>query len=101
MRAFRMSPVAKAPRSKAASAEPSEPAPAKAAGPFPTVGIGASAGGIEAFTALLRGMPENPGFSIIFVLHQKPGRAGALERRRDRAQGLPSLNSKGSARLFC
>jgi len=84
-----MSPIAKAPRKKTADAAPAGEGATQAVARFPTVGVGASAGGIEAFTALLRGIPENPGFSIIFVLHQKPGRAGALVPILSRATELP------------
>jgi two-component system, chemotaxis family, CheB/CheR fusion protein len=37
---------------------------------FPIVGVGASAGGIEAFTSLLGAIPADPGLSLVFVLHQ-------------------------------
>ena len=36
---------------------------------FPIAAIGASAGGLQAFTALLSGLPEAPGLAIVFVLH--------------------------------
>jgi two-component system, chemotaxis family, CheB/CheR fusion protein len=36
------------------------------------VGVGASAGGLEAFSQVLEGLPENPGFPIIFVQHLSP-----------------------------
>ena len=39
---------------------------------FPIVGVGASAGGIEAFTTMLKSLPETPGLAIVFVLHQDP-----------------------------
>ncbi len=40
--------------------------------PFPVVGIGASVGGLEAFTDLLRNLPENPGVAILYVTHLEP-----------------------------
>jgi two-component system CheB/CheR fusion protein len=58
--------AAPAPRAKRAS-QPSEsklPPPV-----FPVVGVGASAGGLQAFTSLLRSLPEKPSLAIIFVLH--------------------------------
>jgi two-component system CheB/CheR fusion protein len=39
---------------------------------FPVVGIGASAGGLEAFKRLIRGLPENPGMALILVQHLEP-----------------------------
>lgn len=40
--------------------------------PFPVVGVGASAGGIEAFSNLLDAMPSDSGMSFVFVLHLPP-----------------------------
>jgi len=34
---------------------------------FPVVGVGASAGGLEAFEALLRHLPPDTGTAVIFV----------------------------------
>ncbi|HEY2411542.1 MAG TPA: CheR family methyltransferase [Pirellulaceae bacterium] len=42
------------------------------------VGVGASAGGLEAFSDLLRTLPSNPGFAIIFVQHITPTHESAL-----------------------
>jgi two-component system CheB/CheR fusion protein len=42
------------------------------------VGVGASAGGLEAFSQLLRALPSNPGFSIVFVQHITPTHESAL-----------------------
>ena len=39
---------------------------------FPIVGIGASAGGLEAFTELLQNLPSEPGLALLFVLHLEP-----------------------------
>jgi two-component system CheB/CheR fusion protein len=36
---------------------------------FPIVGIGASAGGIEAFSNLLRNLPDNTGMAFVYVQH--------------------------------
>ena len=40
--------------------------------PVAIVGIGASAGGIEAFSALLKNLPDNTGMAYIFVQHLQP-----------------------------
>ena len=37
--------------------------------PFSTVGIGASAGGLEAITELLQNLPADPGMAFLLVLH--------------------------------
>src|SRR5215467_13929332 len=42
------------------------------------VGVGASAGGLEAFSALLQSLPRNPGVAIVFVQHLAPQHESAL-----------------------
>jgi two-component system CheB/CheR fusion protein len=42
------------------------------------VGIGASAGGLEAFEAVFRNMPENPGMAFILVPHLDPTHTSIL-----------------------
>lgn len=46
--------------------------PSSAGHPFPIVGVGASAGGLEAFSDLLTHLPADPGLAILFVLHLEP-----------------------------
>jgi two-component system, chemotaxis family, CheB/CheR fusion protein len=45
---------------------------------FPIVGIGASAGGIEALEGFFRGLPADPGFAIVIVTHLSPERESLL-----------------------
>src|ERR1044071_1007035 len=40
--------------------------------PFPIVGVGASAGGLEAFTQLLQHLPTNSGMAFVLVQHLDP-----------------------------
>ena len=40
--------------------------------PFPIVGIGASAGGLEAFRELLAALPEKTGLAFVLVQHLDP-----------------------------
>src|SRR5262245_32971256 len=55
--------------------------------PFPVVGVGASAGGLEAFSEFLSAMRPDGGMAFVFVLHLPPDRdsllADVLERRTD------------------
>ncbi len=44
---------------------------------FPVVGIGASAGGLEAFTALLKALPANTGMAFVLIQHMDPAREHA------------------------
>lgn len=46
--------------------------------PFPLVGVGASAGGLEAFEELLTNLPGEPGLAMLFVLHLEPHRKSHL-----------------------
>lgn len=46
--------------------------------PFPIVGFGASAGGIEAFTKLLRHLDPNLGMAYVLVMHLSPNHKSAL-----------------------
>jgi two-component system, chemotaxis family, CheB/CheR fusion protein len=54
--------------------------PAKVAPPesFPVVGIGASAGGLEAFSELLHHLPENAGMAYVLVTHLDPKHSSHL-----------------------
>jgi two-component system CheB/CheR fusion protein len=45
---------------------------------FPIVGIGASAGGLEAFEAFFKEMPPNSGIAFVLVSHLDPGHASIL-----------------------
>ena len=53
--------------------EPSEPPRGSA-----IVGIGASAGGLEALEALLGAMPPDTGMGFVVVTHQHPGHTSML-----------------------
>ncbi|SAK81483.1 chemotaxis protein [Caballeronia glebae] len=45
---------------------------------FPIVGIGASAGAVEALEGFFRGVPENPGFACVIITHLSPDRESML-----------------------
>jgi two-component system CheB/CheR fusion protein len=45
---------------------------------FPIVGIGASAGGLEAFEAFFTAMPEDSDMAFVLVAHLDPGHASIL-----------------------
>jgi len=46
--------------------------------PFPIVGFGASAGGIEAFTELLRHLDSDLGMAYVLIMHLSPNHKSAL-----------------------
>ncbi|MBN1869174.1 MAG: response regulator [Candidatus Omnitrophica bacterium] len=45
---------------------------------FPIIGIGGSAGGLEAFQELLKNISNNPGMAIVFIMHLAPGHKSML-----------------------
>jgi len=56
---------------------------------FPIVGIGASAGGLEAFTQLLQNLPIDTGMAFVLVQHLDPVHASALTQILSKATSLP------------
>lgn len=56
---------------------------------FPIVGVGASAGGLEAFTELLKHLPLDTGFAFVLVQHLDPQHESALTQLLSRATRLP------------
>src|SRR5688500_15615224 len=45
---------------------------------FPIVGVGASAGGLEAFTRLLKHLPSDSGMAFVFIQHLDPNHPSLL-----------------------
>ena len=56
---------------------------------FPIVGIGASAGGLEAFSELLHNLPEKTGMAFVLVQHLDPKHESALPEILGRTTKLP------------
>ncbi len=56
---------------------------------FPIVGVGASAGGLEAFTLLLKALPLDTGMGFVLVQHLDPEHESALTQILSRATSLP------------
>ncbi len=56
---------------------------------FPVVGIGASAGGLDAFKKLIHTIPENSGMAYILVQHLHPGHESALPEILQRITPIP------------
>src|SRR5580700_1799940 len=68
------------------------PAPAVAAASsrsFPIVGIGASAGGLEAFSELLGHLPEKTGMAFVLVQHLDPKHGSSLQEILARTTKIP------------
>ncbi len=56
---------------------------------FPVVGIGASAGGLEAFKKILKAIPDNSGMAYILVQHLHPDHSSALPEILQRETNIP------------
>jgi two-component system, chemotaxis family, CheB/CheR fusion protein len=67
-------PKAANPQQKSVAQPPSEQSPSD----FPIVGIGASAGGLEAFSHLLQPLPQDTGMAFVLVQHLAPEHASLL-----------------------
>ena len=60
---------------------------------FPVVGIGASAGGLEAFTQLLHDLPANTGLAFVLVQHLDPSHKSVLTELLARATSMPVIEA--------
>lgn len=57
--------------------------------PFPVVGIGASAGGLQAVVRLLENLPATPGMAFVVVLHLAPGNPSTADAILQRSTRMP------------
>jgi two-component system CheB/CheR fusion protein len=65
----------------------------------PIVGVGASAGGLEAFTQLLKHLPLDSGFGFVLVQHLDPLHDSALTQLLARATALPVCEATHNLRV--
>lgn len=56
---------------------------------FPIVGIGASAGGLEAFTSLLQHLPPDTGMAFVLVQHLSPSHKSLLTSLLEKKTAMP------------
>src|SRR5262245_10178784 len=95
-----VAPNSPAPSKRSANEEPLRPASEQndnASAPtakFPVVGIGASAGGLEALQALLDNMPADTGMAFVVVTHQHPGHTSLLPELLGRNTDLPVVEAR-------
>jgi two-component system CheB/CheR fusion protein len=62
---------------------------------FPIVGIGSSAGGLEALEKLFDAMPSDPGAAFVVVAHLDPTRESHLTELLDRRTEMPVVEVQG------
>ena len=67
--------------------------------PFMIVGVGASAGGFEAFKELLEALPPSPGIALIFVQHLDPGHESMLQTLLARLTKMKVLQVQENVRV--
>ena len=80
---------------------PSPPAdkPGSAGGSFPIVGIGASAGGLEALELFLRSVPQGSGMAFVIVQHLDPTHKGVMPELLQRATAMEVVQVKDRTRV--
>src|SRR5579864_8222430 len=66
---------------------------------FPVIGVGASAGGLEAFTELLHALPKNTGMAFVFVQHLDPKHVSMLAEILGRESKMPVLEARDGVRV--
>lgn len=76
------------------------PKSAPAAEPFPIVGIGASAGGLEALEQFLRSVPVPCGLAFVIVQHLDPTHEGVLPELLQRSTPMNVVQVKDRTRII-
>src|SRR5258708_18712113 len=66
---------------------------------FPIVGIGASAGGFEAFTQLLQNLPAHTGMAFILLQHLDPTHSSSLTELLSKVSSMPIDEIKDNTRV--
>jgi two-component system, chemotaxis family, CheB/CheR fusion protein len=61
---------------------------------FPIVGIGASAGGLEAFEQFFKHVPENSGMAYVVIQHLDPTHKGMLPELLQRVSKMDVFRQK-------
>ena len=75
---------------------PPNPQPARAQSAFPIVGIGASAGGLEALEQFLGHVPAGSGMAFVIVQHLDPTHKGIMAELLQRATAHEGRPGQGS-----
>lgn len=92
--------VALAPSAEAApltdAETPDSPTPGQPESPLLVVGLGASAGGIEALERFFRALPDAPGAAFVVVLHLSPDHESHLAEVLQRATAMPVMQVRGT-----
>ena len=65
----------------------------------PIVGVGASAGGLEAFTELLSHLPDDTGMAFVLIQHLDPSHDSHLTELLSKESKMPVSEVKGETRV--
>ncbi len=71
----------------------------KSANLFPVVGIGASAGGLDAFKKVVKAIPENSGIAYVLVQHLSPSHESLLPDLLQKVTRVPVLEISDNIRV--
>jgi len=63
---------------------------------FPIIGIGASAGGLEAFELFFKNVPADSGMAYVLVSHLDPGHASMLAEILQRVSSIPVIEAENN-----
>jgi two-component system CheB/CheR fusion protein len=95
-------PMKKTPvtRQRPVASDPHDANPAEGdSGPFPIVGIGMSAGGLEAATEFLNAMPPDSGMGFVIVQHLEPTRKSLLAELLGKQTKMPVVEIEDGMRV--
>jgi two-component system CheB/CheR fusion protein len=95
----RRPPAAQKARGRLASRSPKQSSPAAAQEFFPIVGVGASAGGLDAFRQLLPALSAEPGVALILVPHLEPHHESHLTELLARVTSMPVVEVSDGVRV--
>jgi two-component system, chemotaxis family, protein-glutamate methylesterase/glutaminase len=62
--------------------------------------VGASAGGVEAVSKLISGLPENLPATVLVVIHVSPWKSSSLARIFNYSRGLPAQNAADGLKMM-
>ena len=85
--------------SKCKVSSPKEPPPRRESPTFPIVGIGSSAGGLEALEQFLRNVPEESGMAFVIVQHLDPTHKGIMPELLQRVTGMEVFQVRDRMRV--
>jgi chemotaxis methyl-accepting protein methylase len=74
-------------------------APQQGSDDFPIIGIGASAGGLEALEQFLRHVPEQSGMAFVIIQHLDPTHKGVMPELLQRATGMEVLQARDRVKV--